>query len=85
MSPANDVIIFRKSRARVRGSTLYRKISSLSLLQVGRGLCWSSLRIISKGGASSPVGFQAQIANRITESPTSKQSQLTGPTLDVEF
>ena len=85
MSPANDVITFRKSRARVRGSTLYRKISSLSLLQVGRGLRSSSLRRISKGGALSLVGFQAQIANRITESPTSKQSQLTGPLFDVEF
>jgi hypothetical protein len=84
-SPANDVIIFRKSGARVRGSTLYCKMSSLSLLQVGSGLYLSSSRIISSGGASSLVGFQAQIANRITESPDSKQSQLTGLMFDVEF
>ena len=59
MSPTNDVILFRKSRARVSGSTLYPKISSLSLLQVGRGSYLSSSKLISSGGASSPVGFQA--------------------------
>ena len=85
MRPTNDVILFRKSRARVRGSTLYRKISLLSLLQVGRGSYLSSSRLISRGGALSLVGFQAQIANRTTESPTSKQSQLTGPKDDAEF
>ena len=79
MSPTNDVILFRKSRARVRGSTLYAKISPLSLLQVGRGSYLSSSRLISSGGASSDLGFDAQIANRATKSPTSKQSQLTGP------
>jgi hypothetical protein len=36
MSPANDVIILRKSRARVRGSTLYRKMSSLSFVASGK-------------------------------------------------
>ena len=85
MRPTNEVIIFRKSRARVRGSTLYFKIYALSLLQVGRGSYLSSLRLISSGGASSLEGFQAQIANRITESPASKQSQLTGPKVDAEF
>ena len=83
MSPANDVIIFRKSSARVRGSTLDSKISSLYLLQVGRGSYLSSSRMISNGGASSFGGFQAQFANRITESPASKQSQLTGPEVVV--
>ena len=71
-----------------RSSERDRKISSLSLLQVGRWLCsyLSSLRIISSGGgASSLVGFQAQITNRITESPASEQSQLMGPIVDVEL
>ena len=85
MSPTNDVILLRKSRARVRGSTLDRKISALSMLQVGRGSNLSSSRLISSGGASSVVGFQAQITNRTTERPTSKQSQLTGPEVDAEF
>ena len=85
ISPTNEVILFRKSRARVRGSTLYFRISSLSLLQVGRGSYLSSSRLISSGGASSLAGFQPQIANRTTESPASKQSQLTGPKVDAEF
>ena len=83
MSPTNDVILFRKSRARARGSTLYSEISSLYLLQVGRGSYVSSSRLISSGSASSVVGFHAQIANQTTESPASKQSQLTE--VDAEF
>ena len=83
--PTNDVILFRKSRARVRGSTLYSKISASSLLQLGRGSYSSSLRLISCGGASSLKGFQDQIANRTSESPASKQSQLTRPKVDAEF
>ena len=78
-------MLFRNSRARVRGSTLYRKISLLSLLQVGRGSYLSSSNLISSGGASSLVGFHAQIANRTTESPTSKLGQLTGPEVEAKF
>ena len=85
MSPTNDVILFRKFRARVIGSTLYFKISVLSPLQVQKGSYLSSSRLIFSGGASSLDGFQAQIDIRITESPVSKQGQLTRPEVYAEF
>ena len=80
--PANDVTIFKEIlRSGKRKHPCIVKCPRYLLLQVGRILCSSCSRIISNGGASSFVGFQAQIANRITERPTSKQtrSQLTGP------